>query len=95
MATVPTMSQDTAHPSRVGARIVEAVIIAVVSSALTAAAASALVITAIRVEVEQVKAQVGELKTEVRDMRGVIYRPSWERDMHSRVRAVPVQPEEP
>lgn len=66
------------------ARIVEAVVIAVIASALTAAGASALVIAAMRVEVEQVKTQVDDLKNEVRDMRGVIYRPSWERGAPAR-----------
>lgn len=79
------MGQDQhSHPPRVAVRIVEAVIIALVSSALTAAAASALVIAAMRVEVELVKDQVLELKGEVRDMRGVIYRPSWEQSLQSR-----------
>lgn len=68
----------------VAARIVEAVMIAVIASALTAAGASALVIAAMRVEVEQVKAQVDDLKHEVRDMRGVIYRPSWDRNTSNR-----------
>lgn len=71
---------DTNHNRAVAARIVEAVIIAVIASALTAAGASALVIAAMRVEVDQVKTQVDDLKREVRDMRGVIYRPSWERN---------------
>lgn len=79
------MGQDQHNqPPRVAVRIVEAVIIALVSSALTAAAASALVIAAMRVEVDQVKEQVLELKGEVRDMRGVIYRPSWEQSLQSR-----------
>ena len=90
------MPQDHHHPPRVAVRIVEAVIIALVSSALTAAAASALVIAAMRVEVDQVKDQVQELKGEVRDMRGVIYRPSWEQSLHRRAaNRVPGRDKEP
>lgn len=106
MTEVPFVAQDAEHTARLNTgRIVEAIIIAVLVSALTAAASSAWTVGAVRIELSGLTKQVAEnkveteksvneLKTEVRDLRNAIFVPRWQDGQQRPVIVQPAQPEQ-
>lgn len=87
--TIPFMSDSEHRPKLSGTRIVEAVVIAIVTAVIVSLGSSYITVTALRVEIDGIKTSVGEVKTDMRDLRSVIYRPSWERDRDATLRAGP------
>lgn len=80
MTAIPFMSDPELQPKVTAIRIVEAVIIAVVVAALTSIASSVFTVGALRVEIDSIRESQSELKSEVRELRSVVFRPSWERE---------------
>lgn len=80
-ATAIPFMTDPEHPPKLSAtRVVEAVVIAVIVACITALASSYLTVSTLRVEIGGIKESVIEVKSDVRDLRSVVYRPSWERE---------------
>ncbi len=80
-ATAIPFMTDPEHPPKLSAtRIVEAVVIAVVAAVIASMGSSYFTVAAMRVEIDGIKTSMGEVKADVRDLRSVVFRPSWERE---------------
>lgn len=83
------MAEPGEQPKLSGMRMLEAIIIAVAGAIIAALASSYLTVTTLRVEMDHIRDEVRDTKAEVRDLRSVVYRPSWEPGSAATIQARP------
>jgi hypothetical protein len=72
---------DPEHQPKLSAvRMFEAVIIAVIVAIAASLGSSFLTVTTLRAEMDGIKESVGELKSDLRQLRSDIYEPRWQKD---------------